>query len=245
MEPPTRPRTLSAWLSALAACALLLASPAGRAGPPAAAAARPVICLDPGHPSETSAGTATASGVTENHLNWVVALKLRKLLEARGWKVVMTKSSEGEKVTNRRRAEIANAAGAALMLRLHCDSASARGLAVYFPDRQGKKYGVTGPSRAVIAASRALAKPFYRAAVAALKGYVPSRGVHGESATLIGSKQGALTGSIFARVPVLTVEMVVLNNPTDAAFITAEAGQDRMARALAAGVEACRGIRPR
>jgi len=35
-------------------------------------------------------------------------------------------------------------------------------------------------------------------------------GVRGDSKTLIGSKQGALTGSIFSQVPIVTIEMVVL-----------------------------------
>jgi N-acetylmuramoyl-L-alanine amidase len=36
---------------------------------------------------------------------------------------------------------------------------------------------------------------------------------------------------------VVLVEMVTLSDPGDAAFISTEAGVDRMARALAAGVE--------
>ena len=197
-----------------------------------------IICLDPGHPSETSAGCKGSTGVTENHLNWVIALKLRDALTARGHQVVLTKSSEGEMVTNRRRAEIANGAGAACMLRLHCDAASASGLAVYYPDRQGTKYGVTGPGRDVIQASGAFAQGFYPAAMAVLSGQHKGRGVHGDSGTYIGSQQGALTGSIFAKIPVLTVEMCVLTNRTDEAFITGARGQELMVKALVAGVEA-------
>lgn len=197
-----------------------------------------IICLDPGHPSETSAGCRGSTGATENHLNWVIALKLRDALTARGHQVVLTKSSEGQMVTNRRRAEIANGAGADCMVRLHCDAASASGLAVYYPDRQGTKYGVTGPPRGVIQASGAFARAFYPAAMAVLSGQHKGRGVHGDSGTYIGSQQGALTGSIFAKVPVLTVEMCVLTNKTDEAFITSARGQELMAEALVAGLEA-------
>jgi N-acetylmuramoyl-L-alanine amidase len=208
---------------------------------PSAAASQtgPVICIDPGHPSETSDGCTGPTGVTEIHINWVVALKLRDALLAEGYRVVMTKSKENQKVTNRQRAETANKAGAAFMVRLHCDSTAGRGIALYYPDRQGTRFGVTGPSRAVMSISQRYAKLFNPACTAVLRGHEPGRGIHGDSATFVGSKQGALTGSIFARIPVLTAEMVVLTNRTDEAYISTDAGQRLMARALVAGIDAC------
>lgn len=203
-----------------------------------------VICVDPGHTSETSEGTASRDGkLSERHVNWVVGQRLRRLLEADGAIVVMTKRAEGQVVTNRRRAEIANAAGARLFLRLHCDAGNQFGLATYFPDRQGRRFGVTGPSPAVIAASREAARAFHPAVIRALGGALKDNGIKGDSATHVGGQQGALTGSIFSRVPALTVEMVVLTNAHDYAFIRTAQGQDRMARALLAGVEAFVGER--
>lgn len=195
------------------------------------------ICIDPGHPSETSAGTAGPTGVSENRMNWQVALKLRDNLQAAGATVVMTKQSENEHVTNRRRAEIANAANADIMIRLHCDAASARGFAIFAPDRQGTKYGVTGPSQSVIQRSTAAMGSFYEGMKSVLSGTLPGRGTHGDSATYVGSRQGALTGSIFSQVPTLTVEMVVLTNAQDEAFIKSASGQALMVDALRAGLE--------
>ena len=198
-----------------------------------------VVCVDPGHTSETSQGTASRDGkLTERHVNWVVGLRLKALLEAEGATVVLTKAKEGQVVANRRRAEIANAAHADLLLRLHCDSGEASGLATYYPDRQGRRFGVTGPSEAVIAASRRAARVFQPAVIAALGGAERDAGIKGDSQTAVGGKQGALTGSIFSRVPALTVEMCVLTNAHDYKFIRTPAGQDEMARALAAGVKA-------
>lgn len=196
-----------------------------------------VICLDPGHPSETSAGTRGAK-ITEIRANWQVALRLKRVLQTMGARVVMTKNTENEKVVNRRRAEIANAAKADLMVRLHCDCGGGPGLAVYYPDRQGTKFGVTGPSPLIISSSRRAAQAFYPAAIAALRGKVGGKGIHGDSGTFVGGKQGALTGSIFAKIPVFTVEMVVLTQKHDDDFISSEAGQTAMASALAAGVVA-------
>ena len=130
-----------------------------------------VVCVDPGHTSETSQGTASRDGkLTERHVNWVVGLRLKALLEAQGATVVLTKIRESQVVANRRRAEIANAAHADLLLRLHCDSGEQSGMATYYPDRPGTRFGVTGPAPAVIAASRQAAQVFQPAAVAALRG---------------------------------------------------------------------------
>ena len=196
-----------------------------------------VICIDPGHPSETSDGTRGPK-ITEMRANWLVALKLKALLVAQGVRVVMTKSAEKEKVVNRRRAEISNAAGASLMIRLHCDSAGGPGLAVYYPDRQGTKFGVTGPSKTVIASSRRAAQAFYPVVIAALRGKIGGKGIHGDSGSYIGAKQGALTGSIFSKVPVFTVEMAVLTQKHDDDFMASDAGQSAMAKALVAGLAA-------
>lgn len=196
-----------------------------------------IICIDPGHPSETSPGTKGPTGVTENRMNWVIALKLKQALSDQGARVVMTKNSENELVTNRRRAEIANSAGAEVMVRLHCDAAQASGFMLFYPDRQGTVQGVTGPPQHVRAASRTAADAIHRGMGEVLSGHLRSRGVRGDSATYIGSRQGALTGSIFSKVPVVTVEMCVLTNASDERFIASAAGQERMVRALMAGLE--------
>jgi hypothetical protein len=55
--------------------------------------------------------------------------------------------------------------------------------------------------------------------------------------TKIGREQGgALTGSIYSAVPVVTAEMVVLGDGRDAEFIKAEDGPRRRAEAIADGV---------
>lgn len=198
-----------------------------------------VVCVDPGHTSETSEGTASRDGkLTERHVNWVVGERLTALLRAQGATVVVTKATEGQIVTNRKRAETANAAHAALFLRLHCDSGEQSGLATYYPDRQGRRFGVTGPSPAVMAASHRAAQVFQPAVIAALHRALKDAGIKGDSKTGVGGKQGALTGSIFSQVPALTVEMCVLTNAHDYTFIRTAAGQEAMAQALLAGVEA-------
>ncbi len=204
-----------------------------------------VVCVDPGHQSETSYGTESRDHkLTELHVNWVVAETLQRLLQGAGATVVMTKQRESQIVTNRKRAEIANAAHAGLFLRLHCDSGEQSGLATYYPDRQGTRFGVTGPSPAIMAASHRAAEIFQPAVIAALHGALQDAGIKGDSQTGVGGRQGALTGSIFSQVPALTVEMCVLTNAHDYKFIRTPAGQEQMAQALLAGVEAYAEDRP-
>jgi N-acetylmuramoyl-L-alanine amidase len=199
---------------------------------------RTVVCIDPGHPSEVASGRNIQNGTSEAHVDWVVAVKLREALEARGYEVVLTKSSEEELVRNKDRALIANRARAALMIRLHCDASNERGFAVYYPDRQGRaKDGTVGPGRGVIEGSRRAAEAVHAGLAEGLKGALNDNGVRTDYQTKVGRDQGgALTGSIFSEVPVVTVEMVVLSDPSDAAFIKTEEGQRRMAESIADGV---------
>ena len=200
--------------------------------------ARTVICIDPGHPSEVASGRGMQNGTNETRVAWEVALRLKEELESGGYEVVLTKSAEDELVKNKDRAFVANRARAALMVRLHCDASIESGFAVYYPDRRGQtKDGATGPSAPVIEESRRAAEAVRAGMAEGLAGALKDNGVRTDYQTKVGREQGgALTGSIFSEVPVVTVEMVVLSDRDDAEFIKAEAGQRRMASAIADGI---------
>ena len=196
------------------------------------------VCIDPGHPSENNDGRQLLNGVREVEINWAVAQALRKLLEEKGYAVVLTKSSLGEYVTNRRRAEIANEAGADLMLRLHADSEGPAGFTIYHPRKQGQLKGMKGPSPEMIEASGRAAKAFHGALASTLRQHLKDNGVKGDEQTFIGRKQGALTGSIYSRVPALLIEMANLAKPQDAKWISLPQNQETLAQALLAGIAA-------
>jgi N-acetylmuramoyl-L-alanine amidase len=196
-----------------------------------------VVCLDPGHPSETSAGTEGPGGVTENHLNWVIGGQLAAALRARGATVVLTKEREDEMVTNRRRAEIGNEAGADILLRLHCDAGAKGGFQLFYPDRPGTRFGVTGPPPEVRDASKVAAEQVVAGMAEVLEGHHPNKGIAGDSATYIGGKQGALTGSIFSEVPALLVEMGTLTLAEDERFLDSQEGQRLLVEAMTRGLE--------
>lgn len=196
-----------------------------------------VICIDPGHPSEVGVGTRGIK-VTEVGVCWSVAKDLKARLEEDGYTVVMTKSAELEKVLNHDRAATANKSRAALMVRLHCDASSSSGFQVFVPTHPGTAEGVTGPSKRVIDQSVRYATAFHAAMAQSLKGELRNLGLASDDKTAVGSKQGALTGSVFSEVPVLLVEMVVLTNRKDEVFIFSRSGHRAMVEALAAGVRA-------
>lgn len=196
-----------------------------------------VVCIDPGHPTSYSSGMRTVNGAREVDINWEVALKLEALIRREdGYRVVMTRKDRDTLMNNPERAQVANDAHSELFLRLHCDAGANHGFTLYYPDRQGEDKGVTGPSTEIIQASRRAAYALHSGMAAALNGILKDRGVRGERFTKVGRSQGALTGSIFSQVPVVTVEMVFLTSRYDARFIKSERGQWQMARALANGV---------
>jgi len=196
-----------------------------------------VVCIDPGHPSEVGRGTQ-GKKLTEIGVAWRQAQLAKARLEKMGAKVVLTKNAEQKFVRNKARAETANKAHADFMLRLHCDAAAGSGFASYYPTQQGRSEGVTGPSPELLARIAPIARRFHAALAASLKGKLPDLGLKSDLKTAVGGKQGALTGSVFSHVPVVLVEMVVLTNRKDEAFIGSPEGEAAMADALAAGVVA-------
>ena len=113
---------------------------------------------------------------------------------------------------------------------------------MFYPDRVGvfdfnddPENGFQGPSQAVMDASLQLAGAMYAGMKEGLSGLYDGA-VLGDSRSLVGSQQGALTVSIFSNIPTVLVEMAVLSDPEQARFIGSEAGQERMAQSIAAGI---------
>lgn len=79
----------------------------------------PVICLDPGHGGRDPG--ALENGIPEKEANLDIARRTRKLLESRGYRVVMTRDRD-EYVSLARRCEIARETGASLFVSVHNNS---------------------------------------------------------------------------------------------------------------------------
>jgi N-acetylmuramoyl-L-alanine amidase len=204
-----------------------------------AATPPPLICLDPGHGTLPAVGRQAEpigpgssqlkikdGGGTAGEAAVVLRIskKSRRLLRARGLRVVMTRTGPDFTLGaggNVDRARFCNRRGAALMLRIHADGSTDRsrhGAATLYPARRaGWTADIYAPSRR---AARVVQRRLVAATGAADRGLVA---------------RSDLTGFNWADVPVILVETGFMTNPAERRRLTSSAYQWRVARGLAAG----------
>ena len=222
-------------LLALAISVSLLAVPAALGRQP------PVVVLDPGHDLRANSATepigpgsstrkikdgggthGVVSGLREAELNLRVALRLRRLLERTGIRVVMTRTkTAGTSIGNVARAGIANRAGAALFLRIHADGSTdsgTRGTHTLYP---ALRRGWTDDIYAQSKRAAALVQAELRAALG-----FPDRGLQ---------ERSDFTGFNWADVPAILVEMGFMTNPAEDRLLATSAYQQRAAAGLCRG----------
>jgi N-acetylmuramoyl-L-alanine amidase len=200
-----------------------------------------VVVIDPGHQAhadpaleplgpgssqkkaKVSSGTSSPStGTPESELTLAVGLKLRDALEARGIKVVMTRTTQDVNISNVQRAKVANAADADLTIRLHANGStdhSVHGLFTLYP------VSIKGWTDDIAAASKEAATIVPHHAIAATG--AQDRGLQPRS---------DLTGFNWSNVPVVLVEMGFMSNTAEEKKLESEAYQDRMAQGLVKGI---------
>jgi N-acetylmuramoyl-L-alanine amidase len=211
-----------------------------------------VILLDPGHQLGNSnpkfakqlaqkkfngttvkgcntTGTATNSGFPEATFNWKVALHLKKMLEAQGARVELTRNTNSRDAWGPcvwDRAKQANRIGADAMINIHADGAAAnsRGFFLLAPGV------VPGWTEDVVKPGRQLARAMIEGMTAA--GAPPSNYIANQ--LMISTNT---TGLNFSDIPSVTVELGNMRNASDAKLMTSESGQKQYAKWLMAGLE--------
>ena len=202
----------------------------------------PTIVIDPGHDLRANPATepigpgskrrkikdgggtrGVVTGTPEHVVNLRISLLLRDELSARGYCVVMTRTtSSGRSVGNVARARIANRAGAALFVRVHADGStdrSRRGTSMLYPALH------RGWTDDVLPESNTAA-----------------RVIQGELRSALGSRdlgivpRSDLTGFNWSDVPVVLAEVGFLSNPAEDRLLNSRAYQRRAARGLAQGI---------
>jgi N-acetylmuramoyl-L-alanine amidase len=173
-------------------------------------------------------GAQTDDGrLTESRLNFDVATRLRKRLESRGARVVMTRTNDrgvGPCITQR--AKIGNDARADVAISVHADGGppGGRGFHVIYPKPiRGLNEAIVGPSRAFALDLRAALR---RAGVRDAN-YIGRRGL---------SQRGDLGGLNLSKVPKVFVEMGNMRNASDARRFKRASYRARLADALAKGI---------
>lgn len=208
---------------------------------PAASTANPgrVIVLDPGHGGTNTGARNIFNGVLEKHLTLDLALRLKPLLEARGWTVYLTRTNDVD-VSLADRVAFAEQKRADLFLSLHFNSAfpSQResGLETYCLTPTGMPSNLTRgyednpndlyPNNSFDAQNLQYAIRIHRALVQL--GSSRDRGVR--RARFLGVLRGQTR-------PALLIEGGYLSNPLEARRIADPVYRQAMAEAIAAALE--------
>jgi N-acetylmuramoyl-L-alanine amidase len=206
----------------------------------AAGAVQPVVVIDPGHQQTADVtlepigpGSATkkekvkggATGVDtkipEYKQTLAISLKLRDSLQASGIKVVMIRTTPNVNIANSQRAIIGNKAGAALVIRVHCDSSgdtAVAGLSTLYP--AGNAW-----TKPIEVASKRAATLVQAATVKATG--AKNRGLFPRS---------DMSGFNYSTVPTIIVECGFMSNAAEDRLIADAGYQDKLAAGMAAGV---------
>jgi N-acetylmuramoyl-L-alanine amidase len=205
----------------------------------AEALAAALICIDPGHGTPAVVGRQRepigpgslvfkekdgGGAPGEAAVVLAIARQTRALLLARGFRVALTRTGATTTLGNVGRARFCNRRRAALMLRIHADGStdsSRRGVSTLYPSRR------PGWTDDIFEPSHRAARLVQRALVGATR--APDLGL---------VPRTDLTGFNWANVPVILVETGFLSNADERRLLRSRAYQQRVARGLAAGVQA-------
>lgn len=207
---------------------------------PASPGAPRVIAVDPGHGGVDHGAENRASGAMEKTYTLDVALRLRRQLEAAGYRVVLTRDSDVD-VPLALRAEAANRAGANLFVSIHFNSLypntkttgaevlsfpprSQRSTDSWSPGRKGDAEGAEAPVNAFDAWNTVLAGALHRRVVDALRD-----GDRGEKLAHLGALREL-------RCPGVLVESAIISSDKESALLAGADFRDRIATALFEGI---------
>lgn len=204
-----------------------------------------IIGIDPGHQSyhvdmsdlepigpgssemkarATTGTEGTYSGVPEYQLNLDISLKLRDVLEQRGYQVVLTRTDNDTAISNKERAEYAAANGAEIYVRIHAngdDSHTASGALAMAPSSSNPY--VSQLSEESTRLSRCI-----------LDSYCEVTGFQNLGVQYYDN----MTGINWSTVPVTILEMGFMTNQHDDTQMNDAAFQDTMVSGIADGIDA-------
>ena len=199
------------------------------------------ICIDPGHQlkgdsdteqmapdsgsykARVSSGTAgIATKKPEYELNLEASLKLKHILESRGYKVLMTRESHDVNISNMVWAIFANENNADMVVRIHADGSNDSGVTgacILIPSKDGQY------TSGIFSDSSECAK------------YV-NENMKNNGFKVNGIfERSDLTGFNWSKVPVVLVEMGFMSNYTEDQNMASPQYQEKMMKCIADGLD--------
>ena len=196
-----------------------------------------IIGIDPGHQAHSnselepvapgsseqkkkvSSGTSgIGSGVREHEVNLAVGLLLRKLLEAEGATVIMTREEADVDISNAERAQLFNEYQVDLGLRLHCNGSEDESVHGAFM---------------LVPTENPFQEECVRAAETILSAYGEATGISTSRGLTYRSDQ---TGFNWCERPIVNIEMGHMTNPEEDQKLIDPEFQDKMAEGLYQGI---------
>ena len=184
--------------------------------------------IGPGSSTMKAKVAAGAEGIStklpEYKLTLSVSQKLRRILEERGYKVIMIRESNDVNLSNAERAEIANKSGASIFVRVHANSLDNNSVHGTLSMCQTAKNPYNGNLHAK---SYSLSKKItdYVCAATGFK----NRGVQ---------ETDSMSGINWCTIPVTIIEMGFMSNPEEDQKMAQDDYQELIAAGIANGIDA-------
>lgn len=203
-----------------------------------------LVAIDPGHQSwevdmsaaepnapgstvmKARATTGTVgrfSGIYEYALNLDISLRLKELLEQQGYAVLLTRETNDTAISNAERAQVANAAGADIYVRIHAngsEDAGASGALALVPSAENAYVGQLSEQSASLAGH-------------ILRAYCSATGF----ADLGVQVNDTMTGINWSQCPVMILEMGFMTNQHDDLAMAEDSFRQIMADGIAEGID--------
>ena len=219
----------------LVTAGLVMAAPLNAAGN------NELICIDPGHQEKADlkteeiapgssqkkarvqgGATGIATKKPEYKLTLEIGLKLKDVLQSKGYDVFMVREKNDVNISNKERALMTNKAGCAVFLRLHADAGGS---------------GATGASMITSSVknpnTKAIQQSSDKFSKTVLEEYIKATGFKNRGI----SYRDDLTGTNWSTVTNTLIEMGFLSNPEDDRKMSSPKFQDMMVNGIVNGIE--------